>query len=42
VLPDQLDVGGEPGDDDEVELPGTEDLVGDVNVAAARVPGLWA
>jgi hypothetical protein len=40
VLPDQLDVGGEPGHDDEIELAATEDLVGDVHVAAARVSGL--
>jgi len=42
VLPDQLDVGGEPGDDDEVEVAVAEDLIGDVYVAAARVPGLRA
>jgi hypothetical protein len=40
VLPDQLDVGGEPGDDDEVERAFAEDLVGDVDVAASRVLGL--
>ena len=37
VLPDQLDVGDEAGDDDEVELALAEDLVGDVDVAAAGV-----
>jgi hypothetical protein len=34
VLPDQLDVGGEPIDQNEVEVAVTEDLVGQVYVAA--------
>jgi hypothetical protein len=40
VLPDKLDVGDVPGDEDEVEVALAEDLVGDVDVAALRVPGL--
>jgi hypothetical protein len=34
VLPDQLDVGGEPVDQNEVEVAVAEDLVGEVYVAA--------
>ena len=34
VLPDQLDVGGEPVDQDEVEVAFAEHLVGEVYVAA--------
>jgi hypothetical protein len=40
VLPDQLDVGGEPVDEYDVELAGAEDLVCDVYVSASRVLGL--
>jgi hypothetical protein len=40
VLPDQLDVRDEPGDEDDVELTLTEYLVGDVDVAASGVLGL--
>jgi hypothetical protein len=40
MLPDQLDVGGETGDDDEIEFALAEDLVGDVDVAAPGVTGL--
>jgi hypothetical protein len=40
VLPDKLDVGDVPGYQDEVEVALAEDLVGDVDVAALRVPGL--
>jgi hypothetical protein len=39
VLPDQLDVRDEPGNQDDVELAAAEDLVRDVQVAASRVPG---
>jgi hypothetical protein len=34
VLPEQLDVGGEPIDENEVEVAVAENLVGEVNVAA--------
>src|SRR2546430_649046 len=40
VLPDQLDVGGEPVDQNEVEIALAEDLVREMYVAASRVPGL--
>jgi hypothetical protein len=34
VLPEQLDVGGEPIDQNEVEITIAEDLVGEMNIAA--------
>jgi hypothetical protein len=40
VLPDELDVRDEPGDEDDVELALAEDLVGDVDLAASGVPRL--
>ena len=36
-FPSQLQVGDEPGDEDDVERPRAHDLVGDAEVAAARV-----
>jgi hypothetical protein len=38
--PRELEVRHVPGDEDEVERPVADDLVGDVDVAAARVAGL--
>ena len=39
VLPDQLDMREVPVDKDEVEVALAEHLVGDVEVAALRIPG---
>ena len=40
LLPVQLEVGDEPGHEDQVDRAVADDLVGDVDVAALRVAGL--
>src|SRR5439155_12715053 len=41
VLPLVFEMGHKAGDEDEVKRPRARDLVGDVEIAALRVLGLW-